>query len=228
MTTAMATIPATISAGIPVPSPDWEDQPKPSILHVLGGGRAVAPSNLKGRACGRAVGAGREGTPSPFPVYLGRRRFLRPFVCEAAATRAPPGLPPCRRARCGGDACQSCASPVGPPPRHAQPDPCRLGPLWRGLNARGVAPQPSSCPGWLRTRDAHGMHTWDAQAGCTHGVQACTGCRCGVLAGGRCHPGPQGWASTGAVVWVWVPQCGCHVAELAGPAIVAAAAPRGL
>ena len=122
--------------------------------------------------------AGREGTPSPSPVYLGPRRFLRLFVCSAA----PPCLPACRRARGGrGDTRRDAA---GPPPRRASPG--------SDGSERRCAPhrQPRAHSG--DTRGAPGLRALRARTGCAHGTHAGAGRgRCGVRVGSAATHGPN-------------------------------------
>lgn len=191
----------------PAPSRSHRDKLEPGSLQVLGGSRVgaprqtghqgrVPPAHLKVRARSTAGPweRGREGTPSPFPVYLGRRCFLRPFVCKAAATRAPPGFPVCRRARRRGMNARAALTPwdhrPGTPHRAqttAEEARCPQG----GPVGSSVHP-PAAHAGCAR--GAHGvMHTWDAH----------TGCRCRVLAGGGASQLPGARPS-------WVLRYGCR------------------
>lgn len=112
--------------------------------------------------------AGREGTPSPFPVYLGRRHFLQPFVSEAAPPAPHPAF-----LRAAGHGAGGCAPgcvwgrtrAMGPPPPYPTAV-CRLGPPWRVLSAH---------------------RTW-----CTYGVHA--GCGATRVPGTLPSRVPQRWA----------------------------------
>lgn len=175
--------------------------------------------------------AGREGTPSPFPVYLGRRHFLQPFVCEAAPPAPHPAF--LRAAGHGAGGCTpgcvwGCAHTMGPPSPYPTAV-CRLGPPWGVLSAHGTW-----C--WARRSQPHAhrsAHTGAALMGCSHGLHvpdACPGCAGWRQAGCRRARGVHTGCTQAAVppASPGPRRRGCHSAGLVGPAIVAATALCGL
>lgn len=159
--------------------------------------------------------AGREGTPSPFPVYLGRRHFLQPFVCEAAPPAPHPAF-----LRAAGHGAGGCAPGCVWGCTHGATFPVPHRRLQAGAAMGGArcprdvvlgSPQPAlfplQCPHGSRS---HGVLAWAARAGCVPWVrgleagwvQTCSGCTYGVHAGcgatrvPRTPPSwvPQRWA----------------------------------
>lgn len=167
----------------PPPGPGWDPRPGGERTPELrAGGRGgletgrldrhlrAALSQLRAGAPG-----GREGTPSPSPVYLGRRRFLRLFVCSAA----PPCLPACRRARGG-------AGGYASGRRRAAAPESLTGLRWQRAPLRSAPPAPRTQRGHAGcTGTAHIAARTDAHTGRTQARKMRGARRVG------CHPPPQ-------------------------------------
>lgn len=178
---------AALAQGAPGPAPPGPSPPAPC--------RGARQAGLE------AVGAGPGGAgghPLTFPGLSWTAAFPPALCLRGRAARAPPCLPPCRRARCGG---MHTGMRVGLRSHHGATFPVPHRRLQAGAAMGGAqcprdvvlgSPQPAPCtPQCPHGSRSHGVLAWAARTGCVPWVrgleagwvQTCSGCTYGVHAG---------------------------------------------